>query len=62
MKVINTCNECGEELSTSTRVRSNGDIEVSVDLCPTCVARAVQLAKENGWIEQNILRRGKIAA
>lgn len=60
MKVINICQECDGELETTTKVRPNGDIEVCVDLCPTCIARKVQLAKENGWIYDNIMRKGKV--
>lgn len=62
MKVINICNECSAELTTSTRIRSNGDIEVCVDLCAACLAREVQRAKESGWIFDKIMRKGRIAA
>ena len=60
MHITLTCNECDNTVHGTLKEVPHG-IEILVDPCPVCIARQVQLAKENGWIFDNIMRKGRIA-
>lgn len=59
MELLTKC-QCGNPILSDAKIE-DGIIIVEVELCPKCVARAIQSSEQDEWMRNKYLKEGGVS-